>query len=110
MNEIRYILLGLIFSTITSIHAQRASYVSADSLLSGFKYSEALSEYMKIFETDKTALNSAAAMNAAIAAAQCDNDSLAVIFVSHALETDPTFFDEKISVTELLENCRLLPQ
>lgn len=50
------------------------------------------------------------AMNAAIAAAQCDMDSLAVELVAHALDSDSTFFDERISVTELLEDCRLLPQ
>ena len=50
------------------------------------------------------------AINAAIAAAQCDKDSLAVCFVNYALEADPAFFDERISVTELLEDCRLMPQ
>ncbi len=88
----------------------KAPYSRADSLLAEFKYSEALSEYMNIYENSKNAMKSGAAMNAAIAAAQCDNDSLAISFVNHALESDATFFDERISVTELLENCRLMPQ
>ncbi|MDE6397674.1 MAG: hypothetical protein K2K84_10425, partial [Muribaculaceae bacterium] len=79
-------------------------------LLAEFKYSEALNEYMDIFENIKSHMKSGTAINAAIAAAQCDKDSLAVKFVEHALEADSTFFDERISVTGLLEDCRLMPE
>lgn len=88
----------------------KAPYSRADSLLAEFKYSEALSEYVDIFENNKSLMKSCTAMNAAIAAAQCENDSLALKFVEHALEADSTFFDERISVTGLLEDCRLMPQ
>lgn len=109
MKEIRLILLTLLISSISQIYAQNSPCFRADSLLAEFKYSEALSEYMNIFENDKNYMKSRTAMNAAIAAAQCDKDSLAVELVTHALDSDSTFFDERISVTELLEDCRLLP-
>lgn len=108
MNGIRLILLALLIPSISQIYAQNESCFRADSLLAEFKYSEALSEYMNIFENNN--MISATAMNAAIAAAQCDKDSLAVKLVAYALDSDSTFFDERISVTELLEDCRLMPQ
>lgn len=110
MKEIRLILLTLIISSFSQINAQNAPCLRADSLLNEFKYSEALSEYMNIYEHNRGCLKSANAMNAAIAAAQCDMDSLAVELVTYALDSDSTFYDERISVTELLENCSLRPQ
>lgn len=110
MKEIRLILLALFISSVSQIYAQNASCLRADSLLTEFKYSEALSEYMEKFENNKRDMKSATAMNAAIAAAQCDMDSLAIELVTYALDSDSTFYDERISVTELLEDCRLLPQ
>lgn len=89
---------------------ENGPFFRADSLLAEFKYPEALNEYMEIYDNSRNLMTSGAAMNGAIAAAQCDNDSLAITLVNYALEADTTFFDERISVTELLENCRLLPQ
>lgn len=79
----------------------------ADSLLAGYGYKEALRIYKVVSPRKMTA---ATAMNAAIAAAQCDEDSVALSYVKVALDIDPTYFDERISVTELLEDCRLLPE
>lgn len=110
MKNIRFFLLTLTLASILSIHAQNASVSRGDTLLLEFKYPEALQEYLATYSNNIGAMTSAAAMNAAIAAAQCDKDSLALEFVAHALDADSTFFDERISVTELLEDCRLLPQ
>lgn len=84
-----------------------AQIFKADSLLSQYKYPEALEIY-KSFNPQQ--LKCGEAMNAAIAAAQCDEDSLAVMYVGISLEADPSYFDERISVTELLQDCRLLPE
>lgn len=108
MKEIMLLLLGA--ATAFALNSQTPGCLRADSLLSEFAYSEALEEYLAAHEGNIGNMKSAAAMNAAIAAAQCDNDSLAIAFVTQALDADSTFFDERISVTELLEDCRLLPQ
>ncbi len=110
MKGIRLILLVLLILSISPISAQNAPYLRADSLLSEFKYSEALREYLNRCGNNINAMESHTAMNAAIAAAQCDKDSLALKLVYHALDADSTFFDERISVTELLQDCRLLTQ
>ncbi|MDE7419085.1 MAG: hypothetical protein K2N35_02635, partial [Muribaculaceae bacterium] len=110
MKEIRLILLSLFILSISQIQAKTGLCFRADSLFAEFKYSEALSEYINIFQNNKSCMKPGTAINAAIAAAQCDKDSLAVCFVNYALEADPAFFDERISVTELLEDCRLMPQ
>ena len=78
----------------------------ADSLVAQFRYAEALEVYKGVCPR---CLGGTEAVNAAIAAAQCDQDSLALSFVALALEADSAFYDERISVTELLEDCRLLP-
>lgn len=90
--------------------AQHICCSKADSLLSEYKYTEALEGYLSAHQNDIKRMSSARAMNAAIAAAQCDKDSLAIILVQQALEADPNFFDERISVTELLQDCRLMPR
>lgn len=79
----------------------------ADSLLAGYRYKEALRIYKGVSPRRMTA---ATVMNAAIAAAQCDEDSVALSYVKCALDVDSTYFDERVSVTELLEDCRLLPE
>ena len=79
----------------------------ADSLVAQFRYAEALEVYKGLCPR---CLEGAEAVNAAIAAAQCDQDSLALSFVALALEADTAFYDERLSVTELLEACRLLPE
>lgn len=88
----------------------KACLCKADSLLTEYKYSDALNQYFAAYSGNIGRMNSTVAMNAAIAAAQCDKDSLALELVSHALNADSTFFDERISVTEQLEDCRILPQ
>lgn len=93
-----------------SMNAQTTSSHRADSLLSVFKYTDALHEYINASNGCIHKMSSETAMNAAIAAAQCDEDSLAVELVRQALYASPAFFDERISVTELLQDCRLLPQ
>lgn len=110
MKKLRLILSAILFASISSIYAQTPSYLRADTLLSEFKYPEALREYLTVHGNNIACMESNTAMNTAIAAAQCDMDSLAIRLVAHALEADTTFFDERISVTELLEDCRLLPQ
>lgn len=110
MKIIRLIQLVILGASIAPAYAQRTPYLLADSLLSEFKYSEALSEYLNKNGNNIAVMEPGTAMNAAIAAAQCYNDSLAVRLVEHALDADSAFFDERISVTELLQDCRLLPQ
>lgn len=90
--------------------AQAPAYQKADSLMSEYRYADALEMYMSACGDKSGTMDPATAMNAAISAAQCDMDSLAVSFVSEALAADPSFFDERISVTELLQDCRLLPE
>lgn len=109
MKIIRLIQL-VVVGAVAPICAQNPSFLRADTLLSEFKYPEALSEYLAVCGDNIAVMESGTAMNAAIAAAQCDKDTLAVKFVEYALEADSTFFDERISVTELLQDCRLLPQ
>lgn len=79
----------------------------ADSLLAGYGYKEALGLYRGI---PPHRMTPATAMNAAICAAQCDEDRVALSYVKVALDADSMYFDERISVTELLEDCRLLPE
>lgn len=110
MKIIKSILLAILVVSIPPIQAQGQSTFHADSLLSDFKYPEALQEYLAAHNNNIGAMKPGTAMNAAIAAAQCDKDSLAAEFVAQALEADPAFWDERISVTELLQDCRLLPQ
>lgn len=110
MKKVKLLLLVAATLITLPINAQKPYCFRADSLFSGYKYSEALQEYMVAFDGNIGNMTSDIAMNAAISAAQCDNDSLAIELVSHALDYDSTFFDERISVTELLEDCRLLPQ
>ncbi|MDE6278136.1 MAG: hypothetical protein K2M06_08520 [Muribaculaceae bacterium] len=110
MKEIRLILLVFLIVSITQIHAQNSASFRADSLLSEFKYSEALNEYMDMFENNMSIMKSGSAMNAAIAAAKCDKDTLALELVAYALDADSMFFDERISVSDPLEDCRLLSQ
>lgn len=85
----------------------REAILRADSLLAGYGYKEALRIYKGI---PPRRLTAPMAMKAAIAAAQCDEDSVALSYVKVALDADSTYFDERISVTELLEDCRLLPE
>lgn len=102
---------AVVFAVVFSpVFAQGQSFEKADSLLAGFNYTEALNEYLATCGNDIATMPSPAAMNAAIASAKCDNDSLAVDLVRQALCADSTFFDERISVAELLADCRLLPQ
>lgn len=110
MKTLKFFLLTAFIAAAMPLKGQTKPYFRADSLLAEFKYPEALKEYLSVCGSNIRKMESATAMNAAIAAAQCQNDSLAGELVAHALDADPTFFDERISVTELLENCRLLPQ
>ncbi|MDE7376013.1 MAG: hypothetical protein K2N16_04105, partial [Muribaculaceae bacterium] len=110
MKIFRLILLVLFVVMNAPLFAQSPSCLRADSLLAEFKYPDALSEYLNAHNNNIGVMTSGTAMNAAIAAAQCDKDSLAIELVAYALDADPDFFDERISVTELLEDCRLLPQ
>lgn len=110
MKTIRIMLLAVSFALALPIFAQSPSCFRADSLLSEYKYAEALDEYLAAHGNSIDMMKSGAAMDAAVAAAQCDKDSLAVELVAQALDADPAFFDERISVTELLQDCRLLPQ
>ncbi len=112
MDVIRLMLLAVSIALTLQfkVSAQRQPPILADSLLSNYKYSEALHEYLSAHGNNIDNMQSGTAMNAAIAAAQCDKDSLAAELVAQALKTDSSFFDERISVTELLQDCRLLPQ
>lgn len=110
MKTFKFIILAVYMAFTLPMNAQSSSCHRADSLLSGFKYADALREYMRVYDDNIGKMDSETAMNAAIAAAQCDKDSLAVKLVTQALNADSTFFDERISVTELLQDCRLLPQ
>ncbi len=110
MKTLKLIILAASIIITLPMKAQTFSCFRADTLLSEFKYSEALQEYMSANGGNIDRMKSGVAMNAAIAAAQCDKDSLAIELVSRALEADPAFFDERISVTELLQDCRLFPQ
>lgn len=102
----KYLLVSLCVLSLFLAVAQKASFSRGDSLFACYDYPGALTEYMSVCEADMTR---AMAMNAAIAAAQCDRDSLAAEYVSTALKADSVFFDERISVSELLQDCRLLP-
>ncbi|MDE6311163.1 MAG: hypothetical protein K2L96_05020 [Muribaculaceae bacterium] len=108
MKVFKFILVAILIATQQYVSAQTVSCSHVDSLLSEFRYPEALQEYLALHDNNLNWMTSSTAMNAAIAAAQCENDSLAAELVARALEADSTFFDERISVTELLENCRLL--
>lgn len=110
MKVIKLLVMAVLSAITLQSNAQTSTCLRADSLLSEYKYSEALQEYLGANNGDIRRMKSNDAMNAAIAAAQCDNDSLAVVLVSQALDYDSEFFDERISVTELLQDCRLLPQ
>lgn len=110
MNVIRIMLLAVTIAITLSVYAQSQLCLRADSLLSEDKYAEALHEYLAAHGNSIVNMKSASAMNAAIAAAQCDEDTLAAELAAQALKADPSFFDERISVTELLQDCRLLPQ
>lgn len=110
MKTIRIMLLAVSFVLALPIFAQSPSCFRADLLLSEYKYAEALDEYLAAHGNSVDRMKSGVAMDAAVAAAQCDKDSLAVELVAQALDADPAFFDERISVTELLQDCRLLPQ
>lgn len=110
MKSFIHILLAATSLFSLPVNAQVASCARADSLLSEFKYADALIEYLSAHAGDIGKMKSGEAMNATIAAAQCDRDSLAVRLVEQALQADSLFFDERISVTELLQDCRLLPQ
>lgn len=110
MKGIKLLVMAVLSAITLQSNAQTSTCLRADSLLSEYKYSEALQEYLGANNGDIRRMKSNDAMNAAIAAAQCDNDSLAVVLVSQALDYDSEFFDERISVTELLQDCRLLPQ
>lgn len=110
MKGIKLLVMAVLSAITLQSNAQTSTCLRADSLLSEYKYSEALQEYLVAHDGNIRIMKSNDAMNAAIAAAQCDKDSLAVVLVSQALDSDPTFFDERISVTELLQDCRLLPQ
>ena len=110
MEEIKLLLLTVVTIITLPLNAQTASCFRADTLLSEYKYSEALHEYFAAHKGNIGKMKSGIAMNAAIAAAQCDKDSLAIELVSQALDADPAYYDERISVTELLQDCRLLPQ
>lgn len=102
----KYLLVLLCALSVFQAVAQKISFSRGDSLLACYDYSGALAEYMSVCVADMTP---DMAMNAAIAAAQCDRDSLAAEYVSTALKADSVFFDERISVSELLQDCRLLP-
>lgn len=102
--------MAVALASVWPTGAQPPECSHADTLMAEFKYPEALSVYLSSYGDDFAGMSSHIAMNAAIAAAQCDKDSLAVNLVAHALDSESTFFDERISVTELLEDCRLLPQ
>lgn len=108
MNVTRNLLLTVFIVAILPVSAHTPSCFRADTLLSEYKYSEALQEYLAAHGGNIDNMKSGTAMNVAIAAAQCDKDSLAVELVAQALDADSTFFDERISVTELLQDCRLL--
>lgn len=110
MKGIKLLVMAVLSAITLQSNAQTSTCLRADSLLSEYKYSEALQEYLGANNGDILRMKSNDAMNAAIAAAQCDNDSLSVVLVSQALDYDSEFFDERISVTELLQDCRLLPQ
>lgn len=110
MKGIKLLVMAVLSAITLQSNAQTSTCLRVDSLLSEYKYSEALQEYLGANNGDIRRMKSNDAMNAAIAAAQCDNDSLAVVLVSQALDYDSEFFDERISVTELLQDCRLLPQ
>ena len=109
MKTIRTLLLAIACTLSLTLYAQ-PSCLRADTLLSEYKYADALREYMSAHNGNISSMKPGTAMNAAIAAAQCDKDSLAIVLVREALDADPAFFDERISVTELLQDCRLLPQ
>lgn len=102
----KYLLVSLCVLSLFQAVAQKVYFSRGDSLLACYDYPGALTEYMSVCEADMTP---SMAMNAAIAAAQCDRDSLAAEYVSTALKADSVFFDERISVSELLQDCRLLP-
>ncbi len=108
MKVIKIMLLAA--SIAMTFPAQSQSCFRADTLFSEYKYPEALHEYLIAHGNNIDSMKSGTAMNAAIAAAQCDKDSLAAELVAQALDADPSFFDERISVTELLQDCRLLPR
>lgn len=110
MKVIRIMLLAVSIAITLPISAQSQLCFRADTLLSEYRYPEALHEYLTAHDNIIGNMKSGTAMNAAIAAAQCDKDSLAAELVAQALDADPSFFDERISVTELLQDCRLLPQ
>lgn len=110
MLQMKLIILVVSLAFVSFMNAQTQSCVRADSLLSEFRYAEALHEYMGAYNDNINTMISKTAMNAAIAAAQCDMDTLAIELVTQALKADSAFFDERISVTELLQDCRLLPQ
>ncbi len=110
MKVIRIMLLAFFIAITLPISAQSPSCLRADTLLSEYRYPEALHEYLTAHGNNIGDMESGTAMNAAIAAAQCDKDSLAAKLVAQALDADSSFFDERISVTELLQDCRLLPQ
>ena len=110
MRTIRFIILAISLAFMHSTNAQATPLLRADSLLSVFEYADALHEYINASNGCINEMDSETAMNAAIAAAQCDKDSLAIELVTQALNANPKFFDERISVTELLQDCRLLSQ
>lgn len=110
MKVIKTILLATLIAITFPTSAQRQSCLKADSLLTEYKYPEALHEYLTAHGNNIDNMKSGTAMSAAIAAAQCDKDSLAAELVEQALKADTSFFDERISVTELLQDCRLLPK
>lgn len=110
MKGIKLLVMAVLSAITLQSNAQTSTCLRADSLLSEYKYSEALQEYLGANDGDIRRMKSNDAMNAAIAAAQCDKDSVAVELVAQALDYDSEFFDERISVTELLQDCRLLPQ
>ncbi len=110
MKVIGITLPAVLIALLFPISVQSQSCSRADTLLVEYRYSEALHEYLAAHGNNIDRMKSGTAMNAAIAAAQCDKDSLAAELVAQALDADPSFFDERISVTELLQDCRLLPQ
>lgn len=110
MKTFRFHYAVIFMAAVSPIFAQSTSSLRADSLLSEYKYPEALNEYLTACDNNISHMNSATAMSAAIAAAQCDKDSMAVELVTQALAADSSFFDERISVSDLLEDCRLLSQ
>ena len=110
MKEVRFLLLAVVAVITLPTNARSLSCFRADTLLSEYKYVDALREYIIACDGDIGNLKSDDAMNAAIAAAQCDKDSLAIELVAQALDANSAYFDERITVTELLQDCRLLPQ